>query len=37
VSVTREELIEFLNEAEQRGDMETANAVLDKIENRPAN
>jgi hypothetical protein len=32
VSVTREELIEFLNEAEQRGDMETANAVLDKIE-----
>lgn len=32
MSVSREELIDFLNEAEQRGDMEAANMVLDKIE-----
>lgn len=32
MAVSREELIEFLGEAESRQDWETANAVLDKIE-----
>jgi hypothetical protein len=32
MSATREELIEFLEEAESRGDMAAANAALDKIE-----
>jgi len=36
MSATREELIEFLNEAEERGDMAAANAVLDKLESMPA-
>ena len=32
MSATREELIEFLSEAEQRGDMVAANKTLDKLE-----